>query len=571
MADEAKRDQNFVTTLLAASSVDGISPVTLWADPVTHRLLVDASSSSITIGGPVIGGTNGLPLYVVAGVVAQPADPGADRIWFWDDSAGTMEWLTVGSGLTITGTTITAAGSGGTVTSVAVSGGTTGLTTSGGPITTSGTITFAGTLALANGGTGAVLVDPNADRIMFWDDSAGQVTWLTAGSGLTITTTTITASGVPGGSNTQVQFNDSGAFGGDSGFVYNKTTNTANIEAIVVGSGAADGVISLSDIAEYDLILKTTYWNPNASIRIGGAVGGDITITPQGVGKTVLTSASGPVVQITSTLNTGIGARAEFYSNSNSPANNDTILEIFTWGNNSIGTKVNYAQIKTIAGDVTSASHSGYFALELTINATGYNMFSVGKGELNGIIVGDSTFSTTCIVQSPTGGDLRLRTGNVGSTFTISDGGGGAITAAMDGATVFNITGGSFQCDAITNDTGLAAGTYTPTRSAETNCGAVTTTEAQYMRVGNTVTVSGRVTGVDPVLAATATSFEITLPVASNIGAVEDCAGVAFCGAISGMGAEITGSVANNTAVISWISSDITSQSWSYTFTYQVI
>lgn len=43
----------------------------------------------------------------------------------------------------------------GTVTSVAVSGGTTGLTTSGGPITSSGTITLAGTLALANGGTGA--------------------------------------------------------------------------------------------------------------------------------------------------------------------------------------------------------------------------------------------------------------------------------------------------------------------------------------------------------------------------------------------------------------------------------
>jgi hypothetical protein len=42
----------------------------------------------------------------------------------------------------------------GTVTSVAVSGGTTGLTTSGGPITTSGTITFAGTLATSNGGTG---------------------------------------------------------------------------------------------------------------------------------------------------------------------------------------------------------------------------------------------------------------------------------------------------------------------------------------------------------------------------------------------------------------------------------
>ena len=45
-------------------------------------------------------------------------------------------------------------GGGGTVTSVALSGGTTGLTVSGSPITTTGTITLAGTLAVANGGTG---------------------------------------------------------------------------------------------------------------------------------------------------------------------------------------------------------------------------------------------------------------------------------------------------------------------------------------------------------------------------------------------------------------------------------
>lgn len=37
---EAKRDNNFVTTLLAVSSDDGSTPVTLYADPTTHRLLV---------------------------------------------------------------------------------------------------------------------------------------------------------------------------------------------------------------------------------------------------------------------------------------------------------------------------------------------------------------------------------------------------------------------------------------------------------------------------------------------------------------------------------------------------
>lgn len=50
--------------------------------------------------------------------------------------------------------TWTAPSSGGTVTSVQVAGGTTGLTFSGGPVTTSGTITMAGTLDADNGGTG---------------------------------------------------------------------------------------------------------------------------------------------------------------------------------------------------------------------------------------------------------------------------------------------------------------------------------------------------------------------------------------------------------------------------------
>ena len=68
--------------------------------------------------------------------------------------------LTGAGATTVTGTypnfTISSPASGaGTVTSIDVSGGTTGLTTSGGPVTSSGTITLAGTLNVANGGTGA--------------------------------------------------------------------------------------------------------------------------------------------------------------------------------------------------------------------------------------------------------------------------------------------------------------------------------------------------------------------------------------------------------------------------------
>lgn len=117
----------------------------------------------------------------------------------------------------------------------------------------------------------------------------------------------------------------------------------------------------------------------------------------------------------------------------------------------------------------------------------------------------------------------------------------------------------------------IATGTYTPTRSAEANMDAnVTMTQAQYMRVGDMVTVSGRF-NANPTLTATATSFEITLPVASNIGAVEDCAGTAFCGSIASQGAEIIGVVANDTAKIQWVATDVTAQDWAYQFTYQII
>jgi hypothetical protein len=76
----------------------------------------------------------------------------------------------------------------GTVTSVQVSGGSTGLTFSGGPITTSGTITMAGTLAIGNGGTG-VTTTPTAGQLLIGNttNSDYDLANLTAGTGITIT------------------------------------------------------------------------------------------------------------------------------------------------------------------------------------------------------------------------------------------------------------------------------------------------------------------------------------------------------------------------------------------------
>ena len=56
---------------------------------------------------------------------------------------------------------------------------------------TGGTITGITDLTLADGGTGTSYVDPNADRIMFWDDSAGVMKWLEPLNNLAITDTSI--------------------------------------------------------------------------------------------------------------------------------------------------------------------------------------------------------------------------------------------------------------------------------------------------------------------------------------------------------------------------------------------
>jgi hypothetical protein len=44
-------------------------------------------------------------------------------------------------------------------------------------------------------GSDLVADDPNADRIIFWDDSESKLRYLEAGSGLSISGTTMTASG----------------------------------------------------------------------------------------------------------------------------------------------------------------------------------------------------------------------------------------------------------------------------------------------------------------------------------------------------------------------------------------
>lgn len=117
--------------------------------------------------------------------------------------------------------------------------------------------------------------------------------------------------------------------------------------------------------------------------------------------------------------------------------------------------------------------------------------------------------------------------------------------------------------------TATSHGTYTPTLTGVANVAASTSYAAQWLRVGNTVLVSGRV-DVDPTAAAS-TQLGLSLPVASNLTAANECAGTAASPTIAGQSAAILGDAANNRAQLEWVAVDVTNQPMYFVFSYVVL
>lgn len=117
----------------------------------------------------------------------------------------------------------------------------------------------------------------------------------------------------------------------------------------------------------------------------------------------------------------------------------------------------------------------------------------------------------------------------------------------------------------------IASGVFTPTLTNTTNVAASTPYQCQYLRVGNIVTVSGKV-DIDVTLAAsTASELQMTLPIASNFSAEENAGGTASSDAIASDVARIKADSSSKRASLVFKAISLTNDSYNFSFTYYIV
>lgn len=206
--------------------------------------------------------------------------PGSDVTFF---VSGTNGGVTAGTGVAVFGGDVVISGS--------LHGGS--------PLKINDDVGLTGSLRLANR-TGAAPGTATGEAILFASESSPGSTKLYFAAGGGAAAEVGSSSGTPGGSDTYVQFNDGGTFGGESGLTYTKSTEVVraanlivtgtsagslttsgtfqvkNASDVVVGSMSTAGVVSGSGQ------LQGASVNVDGSVTAGGNVavnGGTITTT----------------------------------------------------------------------------------------------------------------------------------------------------------------------------------------------------------------------------------------------------------------------------------------------------
>jgi hypothetical protein len=365
-----------------------------------------------------------------------------------------------GAGLaTVTGTypnfTITASGGTGTVSSVDASGGTTGLTFSGGPITTSGTLTLAGTLAVANGGTGATTLGTNG--VLYGNGTSAVA---------------VTAAGTTG-------------------------------QVLLGNTGAAPswGAISSSAVASFS--AGTTGFTPSTATTGAITLAGTLAVANGGTGATVAATARTNLSAAASGANTDITSIALTTGTISTAPSGGTDIVNKTYAD-SIASGINFHQsvrLATVAALPANTYNNGTSGVGATLTANANGALSV-----DGVAV---VAANRILVKN------EVAQANNG-VYTVTQVGDGSTPYILTRATDFDSAGtGVDQIDAgdfflVTAGSTLANTSWVQQTPLPITVG---TTGIVFLQFGAPITYSAG-TG----LSLAGTVFSLTAPVAVSLG-----------------------------------------------------
>jgi hypothetical protein len=298
----------------------------------------------------------------------------------------------------------------------------------------------------------------NADLVLIYDDTAGALRKMTRANFVA------GVSGSPGGSNTQIQYNKLGAFGGDADF----TTNGAG--TVEIGA-AAGGSLTMNNAQNASLVISTTgsIDAPDATITVLGTVGagGAATINLGGANATLEVAnltVDGTLTYLDTTnlriedklidLNStaagaGVGANASSGLNilSNTPANTVTFQTLSDGGalSSSSGLDVATGKDYSVNGtSVLNATTLGSSVVTSSLTAVGTITTGVWQGTAVGVAYGGtgqtSYTNGQLLIGNTTGNTLAKATLTAGSGITITNG-AGTIAIAASGGPGSKVTG----------------------------------------------------------------------------------------------------------------------------------
>ena len=236
--------------------------------------------------------------------------------------------------------------------------------------------------------------------------------------------------GTPGGSDTQIQFNDGGSFGGDAGLTYNKTTDTLTTTRLTASQGlsitnhllADNGIVTVSGqlTGSNGLSITNHLLADNGVVTISGqltasnglsianhllADNGVVGVTGQ------LTASNGINIVNHMTADDGVVTVSGQLTASNglSVAGNVSFDDASFTGDVTLGNAA--TDVTTVTGHLTASN-----GLDVTNHMTADNGVVTVSGQLtasNGVLVnGQSAFN----------GDLALRKTTIIGAFTASNG-----------------------------------------------------------------------------------------------------------------------------------------------------